>query len=308
MSYFVEEDRRFEKIYESLLIKNPKHLRSLSNELALKILNALSKKPSCAIDLARKFGEHEQKIYYHLRNLEKIKLIKVLRKEERVGAIAKIYTVNFPVISFKLFEGPKVVSRKMSYREISFLHPFVKEGKFNALIIVSSPDPHGRYGAQSSDGYVGTDLGLFFGSLINSVRLPNYKLDTQVNEKDLKKNLILIGGPKANMIVDRINRKLPIYFDRKDEWKLVSRISKRVYVEDDVGIFVRMKNPFNPKNEIMVLAGKRFKGTRAATMALIKHIPELERGNIYNPSVIAKVVRAMDRDADGIIDDCTFLE
>jgi len=308
MSYFVETSKKFEKIYDSLLIKNPKHLKLISSELALKILNELAKKPQCAMDLARKLKEHEQKIYYHLRNLEKLKLVKVLKKEERVGAIAKIYTATFPVISFKLFDGSKLINKKLNYKQIDFLHSFIGEGNFDALIIVSSPDPHGKYGAQSSDGYVGTDLGLFLGSLINEIKLPNYKLDTQVRESDLKRNLILIGGPKANIIVDKINRKLPIYFDRKDEWKIVSKISKKVYTEDDVGIFVKMKNPFNPRKEVMVMAGKRFKGTRAAVMALIKHIPELEKGNTYNPSIIAKVVRGIDRDADGIIDDCVFLE
>ncbi|MEM5882841.1 MAG: helix-turn-helix domain-containing protein [Candidatus Aenigmatarchaeota archaeon] len=306
MAFLIEEGKK-QKAYESLLITNPKLFSCLSNELALKIISILSKKPSCAMDIARKLKEHEQKIYYHLRNLEEIGLIKLERTEERVGAIAKIYSISYPVVSFKLFEGKEIINSKIKVREIKFFNSFIRDGKLEAKIIVGSPDPHGKYAAQASDGCCAIDLALFLGSLLKEVSA-NYKLDTEVKEEELKENLILVGGPKANIIVERINKSLPIYFDFHREWNIVSPFSKQVYVEDEIGVIEKIKNPFNPEKEILVLSGKRFKGTRAAIIGLINYLEEIEKGNKFSPNFIAKVVLGIDRDSDGRIDDVEFLE
>jgi len=260
------------------------------------------------MDIARKLKEHEQKIYYHLRNLEKVGLISILKTEERVGAIAKIYSVNFPIVSFKLFDGKKVIDEKTKIKELKFFEPFVKNGKLDATIIIGSPDPHGKYASQSSDGCCAIDLALFLGSLVKNTPLPNYKLDTQIKENDLKNNLVLVGGPKANIIVEKVNKKLPIYFDFQREWNLVSPFSKHIYREDDVGMITKIKNPFNPKKEVLLLAGKRFKGTRAAILALVKYLKEIEKGNKFDSTKIAKIVIGIDKDSDGIVDDVKFLE
>jgi len=308
MHFFVEEREGGQKAYESILIKDRRILRSLSNELALKIVKILAEEPSCAMDIARRLKEHEQKIYYHLRNLEKFGIIEVLRTEERVGALAKIYRVKCPFISFKLFEGGKILDKKVRIKEIKFLEPFVKDGKFNARIIVGSPDPHGKYGAQASDSCCAIDLALFLGTFVKNAEIPNYKLDTEVKENDLKENLILVGGPKANVIVERINKDLPLFFEFKKEWSVFSTISKSLYLQDEVGVIERIKNPFSKKSEILILAGKRFKGTRAAVLAFVKKLKEIEKGNKFDSSKIAKVVLGIDRDCDGIVDDAEFLE
>ena len=308
MPFFVEEDRKGQKAYEALLVDDPKLFTALGSQLALKIIRLLSNQPACAMDVARKLKEHEQKIYYHLRNLEKVGLISILRTEERVGAIAKIYSVNFPIVSFKLFDGKKVINEKTRIKELKFFEPFIKKGKLDATIIIGSPDSHGKYTSQASDGCCAIDLALFLGSLVKKVPLPNYKLDTEIKEKDLKNNLILVGGPKANILVEKVNKKLPIYFDFHREWNLVSSFSKRIYGEDDVGIIEKIRNPFNSKKEVLVLAGKRFKGTRAAILALVKHLKEIEKGNKFDSTAIAKIVKGVDRDSDGIVDDVEFLE
>ncbi|MEM5791158.1 MAG: winged helix-turn-helix domain-containing protein, partial [Candidatus Aenigmatarchaeota archaeon] len=85
----VEEKNDEQRAYETILVKDERVLRSLSNELVLKIIKNLSKEPSCAMDLARKLKEHEQKIYYHLRKLEYFGIVEILKTEERVGALAK---------------------------------------------------------------------------------------------------------------------------------------------------------------------------------------------------------------------------
>ena len=48
-----------------------KDAKNLSSDLALKIVKLLVKKPMYPIEIAKELKVHEQKIYYHIKNLEK---------------------------------------------------------------------------------------------------------------------------------------------------------------------------------------------------------------------------------------------
>ena len=311
MRFLVEETKNGQEAYETLLLNDPRLFSVLSNELALKIIRELGKQPSCAMDVARQLKVHEQKVYYHIRNLEKLGLIKVERIEERVGAMAKIYSPISSVISFKLFDGEHINDVKTRAAEIKFLRPFIEEGKFNSIIVVGSPDPHGKYKAPASDGYCAIDLGMFLGQFINDSTVPYYKLDTQLKQEDFRKNIILIGGPKTNIVADKINKQLPIYFDYSEEyleWNIVSSLSKTVYREAQIGFITRIPSPFLKGKEILVFSGKGFTGTRAAVLAFIKYLKKIVVGNLVKPGVIAKVIQGIDMDSDGIVDEVEFLE
>ena len=278
---------------------------AVSSELARKILNLLAKEPMYPIDIAKALKMHEQKIYYHIRNLEKAGIIKVVRKETKQGATANFYSLTEPafVIRFKDFETTSKIGQIRN--ESEFLDPFIKDGQLNSLIIVGSPDPHGSDKARSRDGYYGMDLALFLGTFLNYVPQFNVKLDTEVRDEDLKNNLILIGGPVVNKVVERVNQKLPIKFE---EGNIKSAVSNETYPQDECGIIVKAKNPFNPDKSILVVAGKRFSGTRAAIIAFLKDFKKITAGNIHNQNIKAKVVEGIDLDSDGIIDDIEFRE
>ena len=307
MVYFVEETDEGQKAFRALKLK-PKSFNVLNSELAQKILGELSRRPSCAMDVARRLKEHEQKIYYHLRRLEGAGIITLDRTEERVGATAKIYSVPHPYLAIKLFDGEHLTDVKTKAREINFFRPFIEGGKLNTTIVVGSPDSHGKYGAQAMDGSAAIDLALFLGTFLKNAK-PNYKLDTEVRPRDMKGNLILIGGPKANILIDKYNKDMPIYFDEKHDFNIVSSFTKSVYSGDDVGLIIKMKNPLDKKGEkyVLILSGIRFKGTRAAIIALIKNMREVQRGNRFDGGV-ARVVRGIDKDSDGRVDDVEFLE
>src|SRR3989339_1581917 len=183
---------------------------TVSSGLAHKILNLLAKDIMYPIDIAKALKVHEQKIYYHIRNLEKAGIIKVVKKETKQGATANFYALTEPafVIKFKNFESTSKIAQIRN--ESEFLEPFIKNGQLDALIIVGSPDPHGPDKARSRDGYYGMDLALFLGTFLNYVPKFNVKLDTEVREGDLRNNLILIGGPVVNKITEEVNSRLPI--------------------------------------------------------------------------------------------------
>ena len=279
--------------------------KSITTELAQKIIHLILKEAMYPIDIAKSLKMHEQKIYYHFRNLEKAGIIKVVKKETRQGATANFYGLVEPavVIKFRDFETTsKIGSIK---NESDFLEPFIKDGKLDSMIIVGSPDPHGPDKARSRDGYYGMDLALFLGTFLNYVPKFNVKLDTEVRDEDLLHNLILIGGPVVNKIVDKVNSKLPIRFENGN---IKSDVTNETYPQDECGIIVKTKNPFNKDKFILVVAGKRFSGTRAAIIAFLKDFKKITHGNLHNPLVQAKVVEGIDLDSDGIIDDIEFRE
>ena len=284
-------------------------LRAASSPLAQKILHELAQKPSYPMELAKRLKMHEQKIYYHIRKLEKANMIEVIKKQEVHGTNANIYAPTSPAFVFALkefTEAHKVPGIKT--RPDEYLAPIIQNNEFDGVIIVGSPDPHGPEMARSRDGYYGIDLSLFLGTFLTHVDQLTVRLDTEVRTEDLQKNLVLLGGPVVNVITQKINDKMPLKFDKDKNWAITSSISKKTYHGDETGIIVKMKNPFNPKKWILVVAGKRYQGTRAVTIAFLKYFNELAKGNSINPKIHARVVEGMDKDADGIIDDVKFVE
>lgn len=287
----------------------PEQIKNLNSALAQKILTLIAESPKYPIELAKKLKVHEQKIYYHIRNLEKSGLIKIVRKENKQGAVANYYALIEPafVIRFKELQSTQKISQ-LKEEHKKFLEPFVKEGQLNALIIVGSPDPHGPDKARSRDGYYAIDLALFLGTFLNYVPNFNVKLDTEIRLEDLKNNLILIGGPIVNKITEKINLKIPIRFDKKAHWNITSLISGNTYPSDESGLIVKTKNPFNKEKEILLVAGKRYSGTRAAIIAFLKGFKKIIAGNVHDKNITAKVVEGVDLDSDGIVDDIEFRE
>jgi len=311
---FVVEQKNGKTFSIATKTLEPKQLKVALSPLAWKILKTLVEGPNYPKEIGNRLKVNEQKIYYHIRNLEKAGLIEKLREEKRQGALAKFYTLTdyaFTLLLKPLEESQKVFQLKKEYK--NFLEPFISDGRLNALIIMGSPEPHGMAKARAKDGLFAADLGLFLGTFLNYKPEMFTKLDTEVKEEELKNNLILIGGPGVNFVTARVNPKLPIKFEKiKDQGNYYSgfhsNVSGKNYYEEGYGIIVKTKNPFDKNKDILVIAGRRMAGTRAAILAFLQKFDEICKGNSYDSKVFARIVEGIDKDNNGVIDSVEFLE
>lgn len=283
----------------------PALVKSVGSSLAQRMLKRLAEKPSYPKELAQYLKVHEQRVYYHMRRLERAGVVRVERTETRQGAIAQYYVLTQPsfAVRFKDFQETQKITDYSN--ESEFLEPFIQDGELRALIVVGSPDPHGPEKARSRDGFYGMDLALFLGTFLHYVPRLNVRLDTEVREEDLKENLIVLGGPIVNAVAAKINETLPVRFTTT---AIISTISRKEYFSDETGIIVKTDNPFDKTKKILVIAGKRHTGTRACIIAFLKHFKEITRGNKFNAKVHAKIVEGVDLDSDGVVDEVEVKE
>jgi DNA-binding transcriptional ArsR family regulator len=307
----IESNENGKVAYDSLLVPDPTALSVFNNKLSLKIIKVLSETPSCALDVARKLKVHEQKVYYHLKNLERAGVVYTISSERRHGMIAKIYSVVSPVIAAKLFERGSEV-KETSFNVIpspvlrNFFHPFIENGKLNGKIIIGDPYPHGRYDTGGTEGSHISDLLLFLGKFLDEFTFPNYKLDTEITKEDLKDNLILIGSNRTNTVIDKINDNLPLHFD-PEKMSLISSKTNNIYRDDGVGVVLKTKNPLNPKKMVLLVGSLRSRGVRSAAICILKHI-EKRFANLKMDDEVGLVVQGLDKDGDRIIDEVNILE
>jgi len=309
-STLIESNEKSRVAYDSLLVSDPTLLSALGSRISLKIIKTLSENPLCALDIARKLKIHEQKIYYHLKNLERAGVVYTISTERRHGMIAKIYSVVSPVIAAKLFDkGSKIketYSATTSPTLVNFFYPFIDNGKLNAKIIIGDPDPHGKYDFGARESAHLSDFFLFIGKLLGEFNSPNYKLDTETTKEDLQNNLILIGNIRSNTIIEKINSTLPLLFDT-EKFFIISPKTKSTYNDDRIGVIVKTKNPLNTKNYILLLGSIRTRGITSSIIFILKHIEDIFK-NLQTTDEIAIVAQGLDKDGDKIIDDVKILE
>lgn len=271
------------------------------NKLSFKILENLGKKINYPKQLARELKIHEQNVYYYIKKLEKSGLIEVQKQEKIQGIVANFYGLVSDSFFFKLKEFEEGI--KLNAQEPEFLRPFIKNGKLNALIVIGSPDPHGENMARSRDSYLFMDLAIFIGTFLNESPNQAVKLDIEVSNSELKNNnLILIGGPVVNKIVLDINKQLPVFIDGEKR-VTKSKITKREYPQENIGVINKIKNPYNKDKQMLVIAGNRYSGTRAAILAIKNNLNELN-----NNKKSSRVIEGIDKDNNGIVDHVRFLE
>jgi DNA-binding transcriptional ArsR family regulator len=302
---------------EIAVFEDPEKLKTVFHKLSWKILQLLSKKEMYPLEIAKELGIHEQKIYYHIRKLMKAGVIKIVREEEKKGAIAKYYKTMFPAVGVELPFGDQKINSfpatNIDEKMRRFLNPIINNSAFDGKIVVGSPDPHGPFKAKARDGHYVAYLTFFFGQFVD---LPDdflIKLDVDVKaEKEENNNLILVGGPGTNLLTQELNEHLPIRFNMMPSEHgfllggLVSEKTKKVYTADNIGLIARIPNPWNEEKNVIALAGNKAVGTKACVLALTKFWKKTLKN--FDKEKFATVIQGFDLDGDGKVDFIEVLE
>jgi DNA-binding transcriptional ArsR family regulator len=315
----LQEENKTPKVKEIAVIEDPQKLKMILDRLSWKILVLLSEKEMYPLEIAKKLGVHEQKVYYHIRKLARAGAITVVREEEKKGAVAKYYRVVSPAFGIELPQGYKTIQRLsligLDEQIRKFFKEFIgKDSTFEGKIVVGSPTPHGPFKTSARDGHYASHLTFFLGQFAKMPEEFAIKLDVDVKaEKEEKNNLILVGGPGTNLLTQELNAYLPIRFNMQPSEQgflfsgLVSRKTSNVYTADAVGLIAKIVNPWDNTKRIIVLAGNKAVGTKACVLALTSFWKKTLKG-YDGEEMFAKVIQGFDLDGDGKVDSIEVLE
>ena len=278
-----------------------KNLKALLDGTRWRIARELARHSDYPTNIAKKLELNEQIVHYHIRQLQNAGLIKITKTENIRGATARYFELAAP--AFALVAGKEWRTFRSSKKPHILLRDFIENKRLNCKIIVGSPDSHGPQRQRARDLYHGIDLALLLGSYCTEINSATY-LDTEINDRDLKDNLICVGGPISNLVTERFTRNTAIRFKGRE---IISKLSKKAYTEASNGLIMKIKNPLVPEKYVLILAGKSSPGTKAAILTLIKY-PNMDYGNTNNKKHTAKVVEGIDLDGDGIMDDVEVKE
>jgi DNA-binding transcriptional ArsR family regulator len=287
-------------------------LKTILGNLSWKILTLLAQKEMYPLEIAKQLNAHEQKVYYHIRKLAKAGAITVVREEKKKGATARYYRTVSPAFGVEFPFGYRPIQNLctlgISGQLQEFFKEFIHNGVFDGKIVVGSPQPHGPFKTSARDGHYAAHLALFLGQF---ARLPSefaVKLDVDVKvEKEEKNNLILVGGPGTNFLMQEINDHLPIKFNMQSSQQgfllggLSSKKTGQTYTSDVSGLVAKIVNPWDNSKRIVVLAGNKAVGTKACVIALTnlwKKTLEKYQGE----DTFAVVIVGFDLDGDGKVD------
>lgn len=296
------------------LENNPENLKGLLNNQRWEILKLITERPIYPAQIAKRLKIHEQKVYYHVRQLEMNGIIKVVRKVEKKGALAKFYAptaygfvLDLPGGDEKSIDFPK---SNQSGKLKQFLYPHMTNGRLNSTIVVGSPDPHGPRQVRSRDGHYAIELGLFLGQYGVTAKDFCARLDVDIKaENKIDENLILVGGILTNIITKELNPYLPIrYLEDKFPYRSIySEVTNKTYPDDNIGIISKIVNPNNTEKSIILIAGNTNGGTKAAIIAFTRHTDKV-LGKYAGEDNWGCLVRGYDMDGDGKIDTVKVLE
>jgi len=315
----LHEENKKQKIKEITIMKDPQKLKMILNRLSWKILAMLSEREMYPLELAKKLGIHEQKVYYHVRKLAKAGAITIAREEEKKGAIAKYYKAVSPAFGIELPQGYRTIQRLSLLSMNQQIQKFFKElitedGRFEAKLVVGSPTPHGPFKTSARDGHYASYLTFFLGQFAKIPEEFAIKLDVDVKaEKEEKNHLILVGGPGTNLLTQEVNEHLLTKFNMQPSEQgflfggLVSRKTSHVYTADTAGLIAKIVNPWDNTKRIIVLAGNKAVGTKACVLALTNFWKKTLK-DYHGEDTFATVIQGFDLDGDGKVDSIDVLE
>ncbi|MFB6242044.1 MAG: helix-turn-helix domain-containing protein [Candidatus Nanosalina sp.] len=281
-------------------------IKALSDGTRWKILEIVARHPSYPLEVARELGIEKQKAYYHFEKLQEADLIEEDHKENVSGGSATFYRASAPGYILDLgTPGEELHTLSDNEEAQKFLDPMVSEGKIEGKIVVGSPEEHGPDRVQARDGHLAGEIGAKLGNYgKKNSRL--VKLDTEVHrDSSFEENMVMIGGVLTNTVTKKFNEEFPVSFEGDEFPYREISTPESSYSEGMIGVVAKTENPENPENSIFMVAGVQNSGTEAAVLAF-KNLEDIvenyEEGDFY------QVVRGLDLDGDGEVDDFEVVE
>lgn len=291
-----------------IVYKDVERMRILSNPVAWRIMELLSRGPMYPAQIAKELKIYEQSAYYYIRKLVKIEAVEEVGKDFVRGGTARLYHASSPSFGIEMDWGDTKfgpLSHGGRHQSaVRLFSNFVAGKEFKGLLVVGAPDPHGPYKSSARDGHYAVHLAFFLGhvtSAIPSEFVVKLDVDAKAEKVLTGNNLISIGGPGTNIVTAEFNRYLPIRFDEKNFWSGLVDGSDKRYSLDNHGLIAKIKNPYDGNSSVVIVAGVRSAGTKSAVIALTNYSEEVLKK--YNgEDDWALVVQGFDMNSDGKID------
>ncbi len=288
---------------------SPDTFRPAFSRVGWSILRLIAKKPSYPAEIARELNIHHQTAYYHIHRLERAGLIKKQRTTEVRGGKAVLYRVvsDGCAVEFSEQGTSKKKIRAARPKFLSFFNEFVGSGDLEGWIVVGSPVPHGKNNTQARDGHYAVQLGFALGQHVALPQKFPVKLDVDVKAERLEQsNMVLVGGPRTNILTEEINKSLPFRFEQEGFWNSIVDDSGKKYTSEYDSIVAKVKNPWDRTKVCVVVAGISGAGTKAGIIAITNQSESIL--SEYTSGETALILRGRDRDGDGKVDSAELLK
>ncbi len=277
------------------------------------ILRLLAKGPNYPSMIARELKLYHQAVYYHMKKLEEAGLVRRASQKTVRGGKAQLYAlasdgyaVEFDVKGEKLALPP---SFSRSVKLERFLREFItEEGQLDGWIVVGSPEAHGPNRTQGRDGHYAIQLGFALGQFVRLPRTFPVKLDVDLKAEKLQgSNLLVVGGPRTNVISAELNKYMPIRFSEESFFGAIIDASGRRYLSEFDSVITKIRNPWDSSKVCVVLAGLSGAATKAAVIGLTNMADQVLAG--YGEARdFAVVLHGLDMDGDGKVDSVETLQ
>lgn len=280
--------------------------------LGHKILSLLADGPNYSSNIARELKLYHQAVYYHMKRLEEAGLVERVSQRTVRGGKAQLYAlaadgyaVEFDVKGEE-FDRPPGLTR--SGRLGRFLKEFITDGQLDGWIVVGSPEAHGPNRTQGRDGHYAIQLGFALGQFVGLPKPFPVKLDVDLKSEKLQtSNLLVVGGPRTNVISAELNPHLPIRFSEEGFFGAILDPSGRKYLSEFDSVLTKVRNPWDPSKVCVVAAGLSGAATKAAVIGLTNMAEQVLAGYGEEGGDFAVVLHGVDMDGDGKVDSVDIL-
>ncbi|HUH99472.1 MAG TPA: helix-turn-helix domain-containing protein [Nitrososphaerales archaeon] len=298
-------DRRAKRV---LADTDPSDFFPAAAGLGHRILSLLARGPDYPSNIARQLKLYHQAVYYHMKKLERAGLVKRAAQTTVRGGKAQLYSLAADGYAIEFdtkgeeFGPPAALSRSAKLGR--FLKEFITaDSQFDGWIVVGSPEAHGPNRTQGRDGHYAIQLGFALGQFVSLPRRFPVKLDVDLKvEKLLASNLLLVGGPRTNVISGELNPHMPVRFSEEGFFGAIVDGSGRKYLSEFDSVLTKIRNPWNQERVCVVAAGLSGAATKAAIIGLTNMADYVLEGYDEQADAFSVVLHGLDMDGDGKVD------